>query len=425
MIPYHKKIMVASIQTKASRLCRIEILAPEMMIQIFVLTVPHNIDSSRRDRSSRVKSPLVLTEVCRRWRELAHATPELWQILQIEMASTAAACPSRFAGMGIGAQQWFSRAGGRRDLSLLATFSGGGFSASHLDLHVPWSQVTHLNLEDDHIPLQIILEIFGQSPLLVTCKVTGVTYEPLEGTVACINTFFLLPNLLCLILHSPDTVCEGVELSRSPTALSSLMRRLVMPALETLEIFGAESGSAEYELIRILYTHQLQVNPPLTRLVVVRIIFLTHHLLVLFPHLPLLKHLHLVGAERYCHLFADVARHLAYEASAELNGLPGLEVLIIEDSATFVPHAVDAWDNAILEVASSRRWNAVNYPHVQRGLSQLKELSVRWDVRPLQPPNSVAVEKLKRLEIGGLKVMYPTLQGSSQESTRHWDLARM
>ncbi|KAJ3538222.1 hypothetical protein NMY22_g5252 [Coprinellus aureogranulatus] len=107
-------------------------LPDDIYREIFLWCLP---PPSRHRRVDRRSAPLLLTRVCRRWREIAYATPRLWTHLSLRYQE-----PTRRLSNTHFVQEWVRRSGA---LPISVTYDAGsdsGLHPDHLDLFSKLSQ---------------------------------------------------------------------------------------------------------------------------------------------------------------------------------------------------------------------------------------------------------------------------------------------
>ncbi|KAF8972096.1 hypothetical protein BDZ97DRAFT_1011334 [Flammula alnicola] len=80
-------------------------LPPEISSEIFQLSIPNEIIDVGLHRTYATSTPLVLSSVCQKWREIAHTTPQLWTSVPLRLGI------KNHCSLPQLAQEWISRSG--------------------------------------------------------------------------------------------------------------------------------------------------------------------------------------------------------------------------------------------------------------------------------------------------------------------------
>ncbi|KAF7349638.1 F-box domain-containing protein [Mycena sanguinolenta] len=220
-------------------------LPTEIIAGIFVECLPEN----RRRRFSRKHAPLLLMWVCRRWRDIAVSTSELWNFLRIRCLNVSPSSDKTMVRRGALSTPWLSRAQSR-PLSLTV----------YLDRKFLEGREVH----DD---------ISGAEPLDISAILPRL--ESLDIKLSTSKTQSLtswnspVPRLRFLSLSSPDSLIKILENFPSLTDLTCLLdlegfdpldqAPLIFPNLRTLEI-----GSRGYPSYVPEENIEIRVLNPLT-----------------------------------------------------------------------------------------------------------------------------------------------------------------
>ncbi|KAJ7094411.1 hypothetical protein C8R44DRAFT_890436 [Mycena epipterygia] len=266
-------------------------IPPEITTEIFVHCLPA---SRRLDVVNPEEAPLLLTHVCRDWREIAISTPALWTTLYIE-------ADDRQAHFSAIVKMWLTRTGqcplsvringglSRIDkfVAFLKTFRRHSPRMRSLELNIDLKGFKKMDTHPLDLPLLEKLSIrlpemdpdddsaiemlFASVPLLheVLMNVAPPSFIPLPWnqitkftgqlyTLAeCFEALHLMPNM---------TECAFSMLGhRDPDDLPppEILQFLILPGLQTLEILGAEDFS---EII--LDSFLTRSSPPLRKLAI-------------------------------------------------------------------------------------------------------------------------------------------------------------
>ncbi|KAF7349672.1 F-box domain-containing protein [Mycena sanguinolenta] len=161
-------------------------LPTEIIARIFVECLPEN---SRR-RFSRKHAPLLLMRVCRRWRDIALSTSELWNFLRIRCLNVSPSSDKTMVRRGALSTPWLSRAQSR-PLSLTI----------YLDRKFFEGREVH-----DDISGAEQLDISAVLPRLERLDIC-LSAEKTQSLTSWNSPF---PRLRCLSLSSPDSVLSDV-----------------------------------------------------------------------------------------------------------------------------------------------------------------------------------------------------------------------
>ncbi|KAJ6454814.1 hypothetical protein C8R45DRAFT_1037267 [Mycena sanguinolenta] len=158
-------------------------LPAEILANIFVACLP---ESSCR-RFSRAHAPLLLMQVCRRWKDIVVSTSELWNFVDIPCLDVSQASAKMMVRHGVLSGPWLSRAQSR-PLSLTVYLAHRGRGV-HDDI-----------TEAEEFDISAILPRLERLDIRLSAEKTR--------WLLLWNTPF--PRLLCLSLTSPDSVLSDV-----------------------------------------------------------------------------------------------------------------------------------------------------------------------------------------------------------------------
>ena len=243
---------------------------PELLSQIFIYTLPqvHSTGSDTHYYTSRPSSrspPVLLALVCKHWRNVAYATPQLWSSIDLTSGF-----PFRASGDEIAQRQrevlqrWIRRSG---TVPLdVHTWSGGGtvdveqvvFSPL-IRAHIRWRDLTITACFDT---IKTILESMAHSPRLERVKLTSTT--PYTGETPD-------PHQLELSLHNARRLrrldLEGGHTIRLDSALLPPSLQELRIAYSSLSITPPPPQHQQrLTSIRHLHLVRISIKSPLTLL---------------------------------------------------------------------------------------------------------------------------------------------------------------
>ncbi|KAJ6478201.1 hypothetical protein C8R45DRAFT_1216435 [Mycena sanguinolenta] len=212
-------------------------LPTEIITAIFAACLPEN---SRR-RISHKHAPLLLMRVCRRWKDIAVSTSELWNFLHIRCLNVSPPSDKTMVLRGVLSGSWFSRAQSR-PLSL-TVYRHQKFSQGR--------EVFDDIADAEQLNISAILPRLQRLDIRLSAAQTQ--------SLTLWNTPF--PRLQCLSLSSPDSVLSDVlrnapllrELNWTRPSDGNLnFRGFTSSTMTTLEIIGRNDDVPAAQLIGIL-----------------------------------------------------------------------------------------------------------------------------------------------------------------------------
>ncbi|KAJ6560440.1 hypothetical protein B0H19DRAFT_1261041 [Mycena capillaripes] len=290
-------------------------LPPEITCEIFIHCLP---TKWWTEAVNPKVAPLLLTHICRAWRQIAIFLPALWTTFYIETDDIPAYAAEIM-------ETWFTRAGEGplfvkivgeltcmdNFTSFMEAFRRCSPRMQSLELHtalheidthpLDFSQLKQLSLGPFFAPFYFAIEMFSNAPLLEEAlmqevqpslialpwhqltKFTGEIYTPAE----CLEALLLMPNItecdLAVTLYKrredsedsddeddldtfshPDiehlTLFEAESEDR-PARSSCILTLLTLPALQSLKIVGSDDWNE-----RVLDEFLLRSSPPLREL---------------------------------------------------------------------------------------------------------------------------------------------------------------
>ncbi|RDB31127.1 hypothetical protein Hypma_000066 [Hypsizygus marmoreus] len=381
-----------------SRPCYINTLPPELLREVFILSLPTKREWT--DTSLLSISPLSLVQVCKSWRLFVEGVPELWQTLYIHRDNIASDC---LENVGPGAGRFLSHAL-QRSISLSIDLPSYGLITSDVLSHIPWASLVELEIIEGKFSVDMALEILACCGNLVQCTffMLGspcVSELVLDGPVIVLNHLEYLSVTFGSAWFPVYSASSGAETSKK---ISPLFEHLELPALEYLKI-RASMASIDIDLPLALLECQRDSQFPLKTLEFSNVLCNTQHLRDLLSELPTLTTLHLLHTDkRCCHQYPHLLDLLSFTNGIDETGepikniLPNLERLKVQDTIRCTELFTDQWDHRVLDAIESRTWTAGAYPYREVGLAQLKKVTIRWDGRRHSPPIANRLNNLRR-----------------------------